>query len=168
MPGRITVLKDENMTLGTGNVLAIFSTPTDGTAGSHTKIKRLEISQSGTTTLQMIRAEFFTRDNAGTLTMTATTPRNLKPIGGSASAFTGNTAPVGGTARSGTDSSADSGGSYTQEYPFNFPNTAGYLYKPAPDEEIEVPASKFFGVRLLATPTTITGWTVTLELEEGG
>jgi len=166
--GRISTLKAENMSTGTGDVLAVFSTPAAGTAGARVNIKRLEISQSGTATLQQIRAEFFTRDNAGTLTTTSTTPTIIKPIGGAASAFSGNTSVIGGTGRSGTNSSADSGGTYTSIYPFNFPNTAGYLYKPAPDEELEVPASSFFGVRLLAAPTTTTGWTVLLVLEEGG
>ena len=166
--GRITVLKGENLTLSTGSVLAIFGTTAAGTAGNRVKIKRLEISQSGSTTLAMIRGEFMTRDNAGTLTMTSLAPTPIKPVGGSASAFAGNTAPVGAAGRSGINSSADSGGTYTSIYPFNFPNTAGYLYKPAPDEEIEVPASKFFGVRFIAAPATLTGWTFTLTLDEGG
>ena len=164
--GRISVLKAENMSLGTGNVLAVLSTPAAGTAGARVNVKRLEISQSGSTTLGMIRGEFFTRDNAGTLTTTSTAPTLIKPIGAAASAFTGNTSVIGGTARSGTNSSADSGGTYTSIMPFNFANTAGYLYKPAPDEEMEVPASSFFGVRFLASPTTTTGWTVSLVIEE--
>jgi hypothetical protein len=164
--GRITVLKGENLTLGTGNVLAVLSTPVAGTAGDRLKVKRLEISQSGSTTLAMIRGEFFTRDNAGTLTTTSLAPTTTKPIGGPASAFAGNTSVIGGTARSGINSSADSGGTYTSIFPFNFPNTAGYIYKPAPDEEMEVAASTFFGVRLLATPGTASGWTFTLTLEE--
>lgn len=164
--GRITVLKGENLSLGTGNVLAVLSTPAAGSAGARVKVKRLEISQSGSTTLGMVRGEFFTRDNAGTLTTTSLAPTPIKPIGAAASAFSGNTSVIGGTARSGINSSADSGGAYTSIYPFNFANTSGYLYKPAPDEEIEVPASTFFGVRFLASPGTTTGWTFTLTIEE--
>lgn len=166
--GRITVLKGENLSLGTGNVLGVLSTPAHGTAGSRLNVKRLEIGQSGSTTLGMVRGEFFTRDNAGTLTTTSLAPTPTKPIGGAASAFSGNTSVIGGTGRSGINSSADSGGTYTSIYPFNFPNTAGYLHKPAPDEEIEVPPSVFFGARFLASPATTTGWTFTLTLEEGG
>lgn len=164
--GRITVLKGENLSLGTGNVLAALYTAAAGTAGARIKVKRLEITQSGSTTLAMIRGEFFTRDTSGTLTTTALAPTPVKPIGSAASAFTGNTNVVGAAGRSGINSSADSGGTYTQIYPFNFPNTAGYLHKPAPDEEIEVAASTVFGVRLLATPTTTTGWTFALTIEE--
>lgn len=166
MAGRITVLKGENLTLGTGNVLAALQTAAAGSAGAKIRIKRLEISQSGSTTLAMIRGELATRDTAGTLTMTNLAPTNLKPVGGPASGFSGNTAPAGGTGRSGINSSADSGGTYTSLFPFNFPNTAGYLYKPAPDEEIEVPPSTLFVVRLLATPGTTTGWSFTLVIEE--
>ncbi len=164
--GRITVLKGENLTLGTGSVLAVISTPAAASAGARAKVKRLEISQSGTATLAMCRGEFFTRDNAGTLTTTSLAPTPIKPIGAAASAFAGSTSVIGGTGRSGINSSADSGGAYTSIFPFAFPNTAGYLYKPAPDEEIEVPASTFFGVRFVTAPGTTTGWTFTLVLEE--
>lgn len=166
MPGRITVLKLENGTLGTGNVLAAVQTAAAAAAAARVRVKRLEISQSGSTTLAMIRGEIATRDTAGTLTMTSLTPTNLRPVGGPASGLTGNTAPAGGTARSGVNSSADSGGTYTSLYPFNFPNTAGYLFKPDPDEEIEIVASTLFVVRFLATPGTTTGWTFSLILSE--
>jgi hypothetical protein len=164
--GKITVLKGENMTLGTGNVLAAFQTAAAAAAAQHVFIKRCEISQSGSTTLAMIRAEFATRDTAGTLTTTSIAPTTIRPVGGGASGIAGSTSVIGGTARSGVNSSADSGGTYTSLYPFNFPNTAGYLYKPAPDEEMEVNASTVFVVRLLATPGTTTGWTISIVLDE--
>jgi hypothetical protein len=165
--GKITVLAAENMTLGTGNVLAAFQTAASGAnAARDIFIKRLEISQSGSTTLAQIRGEIATRDTAGTLTMTSQAPRVIRPLGGGVSGLAGSTAPAGGTARSGVNSSADSGGTYTNVLPFNFPNTAGYLHKPAPDEEIWVPPSTLIVVRFLATPGTATGWTVELTLDE--
>ena len=164
--GRLTVLKGENLTLGTGNVLAAIRTAAANAAAARVSVKRLEIGQSGSTTLAMIRGELATRDTAGTLTMTSLAPTNLRPVGGPASGLSGNTAPAGGDGRSGINSSADSGGAYTQLYPFNFANTAGYLWKPAPDEEILIPASTVFVVRLLATPGTTTGWTFALVLDE--
>jgi hypothetical protein len=163
--GTISVLKAENITTGTGSVLAAFQTTAATNRGAHVRIKRLEISQSGTATLAMCRAEIATRDTAGTLTMTSTTPTALQPIGGT-SGFAGNTAPAGGTGRSGTNSSADSGGTYTSIFPFAFANTAGYLYKPAPDEEIWVPASTLCVVRFVTAPGTTTGWTFTLVMDE--
>jgi hypothetical protein len=164
--GKVTVLKGENQTLSTGSVLAAVQTAAAGSAGAHVKIKRLEISQSGSTTLAMIRGEIATRDTAGTLTVTSLAPTTIRPVGGAASGIAGSTAPAGGTARSGITSSADSGGTYTSLYPLNFPNTAGYLHKPAPDEEIWIPPSTLFVVRFLAAPGTLTGWTVVLVLDE--
>lgn len=164
--GRISVLKGQNLSLGTGSVLGAFSTPTAGSAGARVKIKRLEISQRATTTLAMCAGEFSTRDNAGTLTTTSSAPTVIVPIGAAASAFSGNTSVIGGTARSGINSSADSGGTYTTIYPFEFANTAGYLYKPDDTEAIVVPASTFFVVRFATAPGTTTGWTFTLTMEE--
>lgn len=164
--GRITHLFDENMTLGTGNVLAGLQTAAAGAAGARVRLKRVEISQSGSTTLGMVRGAFSTRDTAGTLTMTAKTPVAVKPLGGPASGLAGNTNILGGTARSGTDSSADSGGTYTDHHPFNFANLNGYIWVPTPEEKIEIPASTVWVVRFLATPTGTTGWTILVVLEE--
>lgn len=164
--GLLTVLKGENQTLSTGNVLMVLRTAAAAAAAARVKVRRLEISQSGTTTLAMIRGEFFTRDTAGTLTTTSLSPTPIRPIAGQASGLSGNVAPVGAAGRSGITSTADSGGTYTQIYPFNFPNTAGYLFKPDLDETIEVPADTAFGVRFLAAPGTLTGWTFAMILEE--
>lgn len=166
--GKITVLGAENGTVGTGAVLAAFQTAATGTnAARDVFVKRVEISQSGSTTLAMIRGDFATRNTSGTFTTTATAPVVVRPLGGGASGFTGSTAPAGGTARSGTFSSADSGGTYTSTgHVFNFANTAGYLWKPDPSEEIWVPPSTLFVVRLLTAPGTTTGWTVAVWLDE--
>ncbi len=167
MPGKITVLKAENATMITSvNILTALQTAAAGSAGSRVKIKRLEIGQSHTTTLAMVRGQIATRDTAGTLTLTSLAPTTLRPVGGGASGIAGSTAPAGGTARSGITGSVDSGGTYTQLWPFAFPNTAGYLFKPDPDEQIEIPASTLFVVRFLADPSDLLGWTFTLVLEE--
>lgn len=166
MSGKTTLLVGENLTLGTGNVLAAFQTAAVNSLAAQVKIKRLEISQSGSTTLALIRGDIATRNTAGTLTTTSLAPTNVRPLAGPASGLAGNTSVIGGTARSGINSSADTGGTYTQVMPFNFPNTAGYLFKPDPDEEIWVPPSTVACVRFLATPGTTTGWTFALWLVE--
>lgn len=168
MTGKLTVIEGENLTLGTGNVLAAIQSAAAAAAASNLYVRRLEISQSGSTTLAQIRGEISTRTTAGTLTMTSQAPTMLRPVGGSASGIAGSTAPAGGTARSGINSSADSGGTYTQLHPFNFANTSGYLFKPDPDEELWIPPSTLFVVRLLATPGTTTGWSFALYLREEG
>lgn len=166
MTGRTTVLRGENLSLGTGNVLAAIRTAAAGSAAARVTIQRVEISQSGSTTSAQIRGALATRDTAGTLTLTAATPINLRPLGGPASGLTGNTAPAGGDARSGVNSSADSGGTYTDHYPFAFNNLNGYLWVPTPEEQIVIPASTVWCVRLLASPGTTTGWTVAVVLLE--
>lgn len=163
---RKTILSEENMTLGTGNVLAAFRPAAADAAASIIRVTRVEISQSGSATLAMIRGAMGERDTAGTLTMTATAP-NPQAVGGPASGLTGSTAPAGTAARSGTNSSADSGGAYVNTIPFNFANLNGYLWKPDPEEEMLVTPGRVFVVRLLATPGTTTGWTVAVWLEEG-
>lgn len=164
---RIYTVSDNNLTVGTGNVLFALRTAADGvTAGGNLAIRRIEIGQSGTTTAEMIRAAISTRDTAGTLTMTSATPRALSPLGGPASGISGSTAPAGTAARVGTDSSADSGGTYTDIYPFVFHNLNGYLWVPTPAEVIEVPPATVICVRLLASPTGTSGWTIAVTLEE--
>lgn len=164
--GKITELAFENQTLSTGSVLAALQTAAAGSLAANVRIKRLEISQSGSTTLAQIRGEIATRTTAGTLTVTSQAPVTIQPVAGAASGFSGNVAPAGGTGRSGVISTADSTGTYTSIHPFNFANTSGYLLKPAPDEEIWMPPSTLFVVRFLAAPSTLTGWTMALILEE--
>jgi hypothetical protein len=164
--GRSTVLSSDEFDLGTGAVLAAFRTAAAASLGAVVRVNRLEIFQNGTTTLEQIRAEIATRDTAGTLTMTAVTPRNIQPLGGPASGLTGNTAPAGGDGRSGINSSADSGGTYTNVRYFDFPNLSGYFWQPTPNQEIIVPASTVLVVRFLATPTSALDWGIALDLDE--
>ena len=164
--GRIYTLAAENMSLGTGNVLAGFQTVASASAGAFVAIHRIEISQSGSTTSAMIRAAASTRDTAGTLTTSSTAPLLLSPAGGPASAFAGNTNILGGTGRSGTNSSADSGGTYTNLFFWNFNNLNGMIWVPTPPELMIIPPSVVWVIRLLASPATTTGWTVDVVLEE--
>lgn len=164
--GKRTVLSADEFDLGTGAVLAAFRTAAATALAGLVRVTRVEIFQNGTTTLEQIRAEMATRDTAGTLTLTSTTPRTVQPIGGAASGLAGNTAPAGGDGRSGTNSSADSGGTYNNIRYFDFPNLSGYLWKPSPDEEIIIPASTVFVVRFLATPTSALDWGISIDLDE--
>lgn len=167
MSGKITILRGENLTLTTAvRVLAALQTAAVNSLAANVKIKRLEISQSGSTTLGMIRGDIATRDTAGTLTVAASAPTPVRPLASPASGLTGSTAPAGAVARSGINGTVDSGGTYTQVMPFNFANTAGYLFKPEPDEEIWIPPSTLAVVRFLADPGTLTGWTFALWLVE--
>lgn len=164
--GKSLELVGENMSLGTGNVLAALQTAASGSLAAHLHLNRLEISQSGTVTGQMIRAELATRDTAGTLTTTSKAPGAESPVGGPASGLSGNTNVLGAAGRSGINSSADSGGTYTTVRPCNFYNLNGYLWVPTERDRTWIPPSTVFVVRLLASPTTTTGWTIILGFEE--
>lgn len=163
--GRKAIISGENQTMSTGSVMVAFQTAALGSAASNVRITRAEISQNATTTLAMCRAEFGTRNTSGTLTMTSNTPV-VQPFGSAAFGLTGNTAPAGGVGRVGITSTADSGGTYANSIPFNFPNTAGYLFKPDPGEELWVPPSTLWIMRFIAAPGTLTGWTFTVWLED--
>ena len=162
----ITTLTDENMTLTTAvNILAILRTAAADALAAECRVKRVEISQSGSATLEMIRGEIVTR-TGGVVTAAATTPENTRPLGGPASGLTGNVAPVAGTGRSGTNGSVDTTPVYTTIHPFSFANLNGYLLKPDPEEEMIIPADTIWAVRFLADPSTLTGWTVSVTLNE--
>src|SRR5678816_839495 len=113
--GRRYILSGDNLTLGTGSVLAALQSAAAGSAGSILEIERVEVSQNSTTTGALVRLVVGQRDTAGTLTMTSATPNPLV-LGGPASGITGGTSPL-TAAKSGINSSADSGGAYTNTYP---------------------------------------------------
>ena len=163
--GRRYILTAENMTLGTGSVIAAIQTAAAGSAGAIIAIERVEISQNHNTTAAQVRIAMGVRNTAGTLTMTSTTP-NPVVIGGPASGIAGNTAPAGGTARSGTDSSADSGGAYTDTYYINPNNLGGWGWVPIPEHKLIVPPSTLFVVRFVAAPGDTAGWTASVWFDE--
>lgn len=167
MPGKSTVLTAENGTLTTAvRNLVHISTAAAGSAAANVRVKRVEISQNGSTTLQMIRGAFSLQTVGTTVTATAVTPVNISPLSGAASGLTGSTTPAGGTARSGTFASVNTTPTYVDHHYFNFANLNGYIWKPDPTEELWIPASTIWTVRFLADPTTMTGWTISVFLEE--
>jgi hypothetical protein len=164
--GKLTVLTAENMTLTTAiRQLMIIYSAAAGSAASNIRVKRVEISQNGSTTLNMIRGAFATQTGT-TVTATSTTPQVISPLGAAASGLSGNSSPAGATGRCGTNLSVNTTPVYTQHHYFNFANLNGYLWKPAPDEEILIPPSTLWGIYFLADPTTLTGWTISVWLEE--
>lgn len=163
--GRIYTLLGENMTLGTGSVLAALQTAAALTsAGGMVAIRRVEATQNNTVTSAQVRIALSSRNTSGTLTVTSATPSPL-PIGGPASGITGGTSPL-TAAKCGVNSSADSGGTYTDIWYVNPNNLNGYLWIPVPEERIWVPPSTVFAVRFLTAPGNTAGWTVVVVFEE--
>ena len=165
--GKTTILTAENGTLTTAvRNLAHISTAAAGSAAAHVRVKRVEISQNGTTTLQMIRGAFSLQTAGTTVTATSVAPVVISPLSGAASGLAGSTTPAGGTARTGTFATVNTTPTYVDHHNFNFANLAGYLWKPDPTEELWIPPSTIWTVRFLADPTTMTGWTFSITLDE--
>jgi hypothetical protein len=162
--GRRYILSGENLTLGTGNVLAALQTAAAGSAGAIIEIERVEITQNATTTAAQVRLALGTRNTAGTLTVTSATPNPIV-LGGPASGIAGGTSPL-TAAKSGVNSSADSGGTYTNTYVVNPNNQGGFIWLPIPEHKFLLPPSTVFFAGFLATPGTTTGWTVSVYFHE--
>jgi len=162
--GRRYILSGENLTLGTGSVLAAIQSAAAGSAGAILAIDRVEVTQNATSTSAQTRLALGSRNTSGTLTVTSATPNPLV-LGGPASGISGGTNPL-TAATCGVNSSADTGGSYVNTYVVNPNNQGGFLWIPIPEEKIIVPPSTVFAVRFIAAPGTTTGWTVAVYFEE--
>lgn len=162
--GRRYILSGENLTLGTGSVLAALQSAAAGSAGAILEIERVEVTQNHNTTAAQSRIVLGQRDTAGTLTVTSATPNPLV-LGGPASGIAGGTSPL-TAAKSGVNSSADSGGTYTNTQPVNPNNIGGYAWIAIPEHKIILPPSTVFVVRFLAAPSDTAGWTVAVWFHE--
>jgi len=168
--GRIYTVSGENLTITT--TLPLFQmmpSATELNAGGSFKIKRIEISQRGTATAEMVGFMAGVRTTGTTFTLTSVTPVPLNK-GGVASAFTGGTD---GTAALsiGMAASVDTSGAYaTVFYNWNFCNLNGMLWIPTPGEEIIMHASASslgnFVIKPTVAPGTLTGWTFNVVWEE--
>ncbi len=162
--GRRYVLSGENLTLGTGSVLAAIQPAAAGAAASIIEIERVEVTQSHNTTSAQSRIVLGRRDTATTLTVTSKDPIPLV-MGGPASGIAGGTAPT-TAAKCGVNSSADSGGTYIDSWPVNPNNQGGYLWLPVPEHKLVVVPGIIFVVRFLTAPTDTAGWTVAVVFHE--
>lgn len=162
--GRRYLLSGENLTTGTGSVLAALQTAAAGSAGAIVEIERVDVSQSGTATAAQVRLLLSSRNTVGTLTVTSATPRPLV-IGGPASGIAGGTSPL-TAATAGVNSSADSGGTYTDLFAFAPNNLGGFSYLAIPEHKVILPPSTLLVVRFAAAPGTTTGWDVSVVFHE--
>lgn len=162
--GRRYVLSGEDMTTGTGSVLAALRPAAAGSAGSLIEVERVEVTQSHNTTSAQSRIVMGSRDTAGTITVTSATPNPLV-LGGPASGIAGGTNPA-TAATCGVNSSADSGGTYVNTWPVNPNNQGGYLWVPIPEHKIFVAPAVIFVVRFLTAPSDTAGWTVCVVFHE--
>jgi hypothetical protein len=162
--GRRYTLLGENLTLGTGSVLAALQPAAAGSAGSWIEIERVEVSQNHNATSAQVRLALGSRSTAGTLTVTSVTPAPLT-LGAPASGISGGTAPT-TAAKCGINSSADSGGTYVDTWYCNPNNQGGFLWQPVPEHKIILPPGLIFTARFLAAPGDTAGWTVVVVYHE--
>jgi hypothetical protein len=134
--------------------LVIIHTASTLVRGSSVEILRAWASQHGTSTSQNLGILLAQKASAFG-TYTSTTPSPLT-IGGPASGITGGTAGAAGTA--GTDASAEGAGAVTDIVADGFNNLNGYLWVPTPEERIRLPPDTAFILKIIGTPTTLTGW----------
>lgn len=133
-----------------------------GTRSSIIEIERVWVSQSGTSTSQQLGVIIGQKVTAfGTYTSTTPSPHQ---IGGAASGIAGGTA--GAAATSGTDASAEGAGAVTIIIQEGFNNLNGYLWVPTPEERFIVGPDLAVIVKIVGTPTTLTGWNAGIVFDE--
>lgn len=162
--GRKYILSGENLTLGTGSVLAAIQPAAAGSAGSILAIDRVEVSQSHNAVAVQVRLALASRNTAGTLTVTSATP-NPVVFGAPASGIAGGTSPL-TAAKCGVNSSADSGGTYINGPVFAPNNLGGFAWIVTPDYRLIIPSGVVFVVLMLAAPGDTAGWSVNVYFDE--
>lgn len=125
-------------------------------------ILEARVSQQGTSTSQELGIIIGQKVSAFG-TFTSTTPSPLQ-VGGVASGITGSTSVA--AASAGTDASAEGAGAVTNIITDAFNNLNGWLYVPVPEARIVVGPDLAIVLKLVGTPTTLTGWNATLTFLE--
>jgi len=151
------------LTVTANGTLAIIRTAAAvGTRGSLLEIVSIRVGQTGTTTSQMLGIQLGTKASAfGTYTSVTPTPHLL---GGAASGISGSTSAA--AASAGIAASAEGAGTFTAGPEDSFNVLSGWLYVPVPEERIRVSIDTAFAVKLLGTPGTLTGWSVSVTYRE--
>ncbi len=159
---RVFDVSGENITITGSNTLVFINPP--AAPGVSIRILRAWASQHGTATSQQIGIKHVTQVTAFP-TLTSATPRP-KALHDAASAITGGTAGAAGTC--GINASAEGAGTKTTRFSDAFNNLNGYLWVPTPAEVIELScgSASGYGLVLLTTPTTLTGWDFGVTFQE--
>jgi hypothetical protein len=117
------------------------------------EVLRISVSQHGTSTAQQLGIRLAQKASAfGTFTAATPSPH---AIGGVASGITGSTSVAAASAGTVTDIITDA-----------FNNLSGFLWVPTPEERIIIQPDLAFIVKIVGTPTTLTGWNASLTFRE--
>lgn len=153
----------ENQTIVADATLVIIRTASAiSSRASNIRILRCWAGQVGTDTSDQIGIKIAMKASAfGTYTSTTPSPHFLATV---ASGITGSTS--GAAAGSGTDASAEGAGTVTTIVADAFNNLNGYLWLPAPEERLIIPADTAVILKIIGTPTSLTGWSAGITFQE--
>lgn len=158
------IVGGENITLAASapNTLVFINPPASGVG---IRILKAWVSQYGTATSQQIGIKHVTQVTAFP-TLTSATPAKVQRQNPNASVITGGTAGAAGTC--GINASAEGAGTKTTIFPDAFNNLNGYFHAPGPAGiiELQTGSTSGYGLVLLTTPATGTGWSFGVEYEE--
>lgn len=162
--GRKYVVTAADITVG-ATTLVWINPPASGI--KEIRITRVEVSFLENATSAQQRVQLVTQVSAFPTLTAGATPRALD-LGMPASVITSATTGAAGTA--GVDASAEGAGGKTVRHEAAFNVLNGWLWVPTPDGEIVLPSSNptptGFGVYFPVAPTTVDGWSCTVEFEE--
>jgi len=158
-----TIVMDQQTVVADESLICLRAATAWSSRASMLSVIECRVSQSGTSTSQELGIKIAQKASAFG-TFTSTTPSPLV-VGGAASGITGSTSVA--AASAGTDGSAEGAGAVTDIIVDSFNNLNGWLYVPVPEARITVGPDLAIVVKLIGTPTTLTGWSATLTFLEG-
>jgi len=163
MAGHVYSVVMANQTIvADATLVIVHAAAAVGTRASILEIHRAWCSQIGTETSEQLGIILGQKVTAfGTYTSTTPAPHQT---GGAASGIAGGTA--GAAATAGTDASAEGAGAVTVTIEEGFNNLNGWLWVPTPEERLIVGPDIAIIVKMVGTPTTLTGWTAGLTYQE--
>lgn len=161
--GHVYTVAMANQTIVADATLVIIRTASAlSSRASIIEIERAWVSQIGTEASEQLGIIIGQKASAFG-TYTSTTP-NPHVIGGNASGISGSTS--GAAAGAGTDASAEGAGTVTALIEEGFNNLNGYLWVPTPEERIIVPTDTAIILKIVGTPTVLTGWNAGITFSE--
>lgn len=162
MAGTYTVSMSNLTVVANATLVSIRAATAVTTRASILEVLRVSVSQNPTATSQQLGILIAQKATAfGTYVSATPSPRIL---GGAASGIAGGTA--GAAATCGVNASAEGAGTVTNYIAEGFNNLNGYLWVPTPEERIIVPLDTMVIVKLVGTPTTLTGWNAYVTFDE--
>lgn len=162
MSNAYTVTMSNQTVVADETVICIRAATAVSSRASLLQVIDVRVSQQGTSTSQQLGIILGQKVSAFG-TFTSSTPSPLA-IGGVASGITGSTSVA--AASAGTDASAEGAGAVTNIITDAFNNLNGYLWIPVPEGRILIQPDLVFIVKLVGTPTTLTGWNATATFLE--